>query len=214
MLPQIFDPTGSYPNELLVTTQALSFRVLTHAEVETYFEDRALDVATSALKAWEDSARVSVVSFHLLGFSGQTLERPPKSLFTTEQNKIKDWPAKTSIQDRFSRCVSDFCKRIRLENHGVKESNIMEMFVPIGFDMSKCDELFLRMMSTFGEDRGMVAHTSGKGHIKKAVDPKDEYNTLSSILKALEPIDEEFDRLLYLASSPDAVFTADIDCNI
>jgi hypothetical protein len=78
----------------------------------------------------------------------------------------------------------------------------VEMFIPLGFDMSNCDALFLQTMSTFGEARGTVAHTSGKSHVQKAVDPKDEYTTLLNILSGLEPIDREFDSLLAAAKGP------------
>ncbi|MBZ9766451.1 hypothetical protein LB526_06720 [Mesorhizobium sp. CA6] len=202
LLPSKFDPTGTYKDPLRVTTRALSFRVLTHAEVETYLEDRVLEIATTALDAWETKKFVSVVTFHLIGFSGRATDRPPDTLNTTEQNKIKEWPSKTFIDDRFSKCVSEFHKRVRLENHGVKEKNIMEMFVPIGFDMGKCDAIFLQTMSNFGEARGAVAHTSGKGHVQKAVDPKDEYTTLQKIIASLEVIDVEFDRLLNASKAP------------
>lgn len=203
LLPSKFSPTGSYRDALRVTTRALSFRVLAHAELETYLEDRVLEVATTALQAWENEKFVSVVTFHLIGFSGKTVELPPETLFTTDQNKTKDWATKTAIDNRFSKCVPDFYKRVQFENHGVKEKNIMEMFIPIGFNMSKCDAWFLQTMSTFGEARGAVAHTSGKSHVQKAVDPRDEYNNLLRILASLEPIDEEFDRLLAAASAPE-----------
>lgn len=78
----------------------------------------------------------------------------------------------------------------------------MEMFIPIGFDMTYCDSLFLQTMNTFGESRGVVAHTSGKSHIQKAVDPKDEYTALKNILTWLRSIDGEFDRLLTAAKAP------------
>jgi hypothetical protein len=170
--------------------------------VETYLEDRVLEVATTALQAWETQKFVSVVTFHLIGFSGKTVDLPPEALFTTDQNRMKDWATRTTIDGRFAKCVSDFYKRVQFENHGVKEKNIMEMFVPIGFNMIKCDALFLQTMSTFGEARGSVAHTSGKSHVQKAVDPRDEYANLLKILASLEPIDEEFDRLLIAASAP------------
>ncbi|RWO68555.1 MAG: hypothetical protein EOS17_14650 [Mesorhizobium sp.] len=202
LLPFKFDPTGTYKDPLRVTTRALSFRVLAHAEVETYLEDRVLEVATTALDAWETNKFVSVVTFHLIGFSGRATDLPPETLHTTEQNKVKEWPGKTLIDYRFSKSVSEFQKRIRLENHGVKEKNIMEMFIPIGFDMGKCDAIFLQTMSNFGEARGAVAHTSGKGHVQKAVDPKDEYTTLQKIVDSLELIDIEFDRLLKASKAP------------
>ncbi|MET3577053.1 hypothetical protein ABID19_000068 [Mesorhizobium robiniae] len=202
LLPSKFDPTGSYKDPLRVTTRALSFRVLTHAEVETYFEDRVLEVAATALDAWETNKFVSVVTFHLIGFGGRSTDRPPETLHAIEQNKLKEWPSKTSIDDRFSKCVSEFHKRIKFENHGVKERNIMEMFVPIGFYMGRCDPIFLQTMNNFGEARGAVAHTSGKGHVQKAVDPKDEYTTLQKIIASLETIDAEFDRLLRASKAP------------
>ncbi|MGO7909761.1 hypothetical protein AB9E09_34340 [Rhizobium leguminosarum] len=196
LLPWRFDPTGSYRDPLRVTTRALSFRVLAHAEVETYLEDRVLEIATTALKSWEDSRFVSVATIHLMGFSGKAMELPPSTLFTSDQGKQKDWHTRTAIDDRFARCVSDFQRRVRNENHGVKERNIMEMLVPVGFDMGKCDALFLQSMNSFGEARGAVAHSSGKSHVQKAVDPKSEYEVLQSILTSLLQVDLEFNRIL------------------
>lgn len=204
LLPPQFDPTGTYTDPLQVTTLALSFRVLAHAEVETYLEDRVLEVSTTALEAWETQRFVSVVTFHLIGFSGRTGDLPPETLSTTDPNKLKTWQSRITIDDRFSKCVSDFHYRIRRENHGVKEKNIISLLLPIGFDMSKCDEFFLQMMSTFGEERGTVAHTSGRSHVQKAVDPKGEHTTLVNILEGLKVIDEEFDRLHAACRAPSA----------
>ncbi|RWD50176.1 MAG: hypothetical protein EOS36_30615 [Mesorhizobium sp.] len=204
LLPSKFDPTGSYKDPLRVTTRALSFRVLAHAEVETYLEDRALEIATTALKSWKDSKFVSVVTFHLLGFGGVETSRPPQTLAAPDAQKAKDWPSKVAIDDRLTRCVSGFYYRVSKENHGIKEQNIVDMLIPLGFDMSLCDPLFMQNMSNFGEARGAVAHTSGMAHIKKAIDPKDEYSTLHGILQGLRPIDGEFDRLLRAALPPTA----------
>lgn len=201
LLPSKFDPTGSYKDPLRVTTRALSFRVLSHAEVETYLEDRALEIATTALRSWKESKFVSVVTFHLLGFGGVETGRPPQTLAPPDVQKAKDWPSKIAIDDRLSRCVSGFYHRVSKENHGVKEPNIVDMLIPLGFDMSLCDPLFMQKMSNFGEARGTVAHTSGMAHVKKAIDPKDEYSILKEILESLRPVDREFDRLLR-ASKP------------
>lgn len=187
-----------------MTTRALSFRVLSHAEVETYLEDRALDIATTALKSWKDGKFVSIVTFHLLGFGGVETGRPPQTLEAPDAQKAKDWPSKVAIDDRLTRCVSGFYHRVSKENHGVKEQNIVDMLLPLGFDMSLCDPLFMQKMSNFGEARGSVAHTSGMAHIKKAVDPKDEYLILKDILEGLRPIDDEFDRLLQASRLPSA----------
>ncbi|TRW18074.1 hypothetical protein [Glacieibacterium frigidum] len=199
LLPAKFDPTGLYKDAMRVSTRAMSFRVLCHAEVEAYMEDRVLEISSTALKSWEKMRYVSTTAFHMIGFSGRTLDRPPETLHTEDQNKTKDWLSRVEIHDRFSRCVADYQRRVRKENHGIKEKNIMQMLVPIGFDMTKCDGIFLQAMSTFGEARGTVAHTSGKLHVQKGIDPKGEYSVLLGILKSLEIIDKEMDRLLLSA---------------
>lgn len=201
LLPFRFDPTGYYKHPLRVTTRALSFRVMAHAEVETYLEDRVLEIATTALKAWEDRQFVSPATLHLLAFSGRSFERPPETLQAPDPQRAKDWPSRISLDDRFSKCVSEFHKRVRTENHGVKEKHILDLLLPVGFDVGKCDVLFLQTMNNFGEARGAVAHTSGKSHIQKAVDPKDEFETLRAILANLVSIDLELDRVLQAASA-------------
>jgi len=120
LLPAEFDPTGSYAHPLRTTTCAMSFRVLAHAELESYLEERALEVATAALQAWETRRHVSIVAFHLMGFSGRTGALPPETLYTN-RNNTKDWLAKTKIDDRFSKCVADYNMKIRTKNYGVKE---------------------------------------------------------------------------------------------
>ncbi len=154
LLPIEFDPTGTYTDADRVTACTLFFRVLSHAEVEAYLEDRVLEIATTAKQAWENQRFVSVVSFHLIGFSGMATDKPPETLSTSDPKKAKHWVSRTAIDDRFSKCVSEFHKRVRLENHGIKEKNILEMFIPIGFNMSKCDPLFLQTLTNFGEIKG------------------------------------------------------------
>jgi hypothetical protein len=202
LLPSRFDPTGTYTNAERITARALSFRVLSHAELEACLEDRVLEIATIAKQAWETKKFVSVVAFHLIGFSGLLLDRPPDILSTSDPQQIKNWQGKINIGDRFSKCVTEFHRKVRIENHGIKEKNIMEMFLPIGVSVSKLDPLFLQTLSSFGESRGLVAHTSARAHIRKAVGPKDEYELLKRITKGLESIDEELDRLVVASTPP------------
>lgn len=202
LLPSKFDPTGSYKDPLRVTMRALSFRVLSHAEVETYLEDRTLEIATTALNAWKNKKYVSTVTFHLLGFGGIETTRPPSTLTAPDQQKAKDWPNKVTIDDRLTRCVSSFHHRVQKENHGVKEQNIVDLLIPLGFDMSLCDPAFMLRMNNFGTARGAIAHTSGIAHVKKAIDPKEEYSVLQQIIEDFKALDEEFDRLLH-ASIPE-----------
>lgn len=199
LLPAKFDPTGTYADAERVSTRAVSFRVLIHAEIEAYLEDRVLEIIKTAKVAWEKDRHVSAVTIHILGFSGVNMDRPPETLATNEANRSKDWHTKVVIDDRFSVCASDLYRRISKENHGIKEKHIMAMFIPVGFDMSKCDDAFLQAMNAFGDDRGLVAHTSGV--VRQAVDPRDEFKRVVGLTTALEVIDAELDRLLTSAKS-------------
>jgi hypothetical protein len=49
LLPAPFLLPGSYEDERSVHIRTVSFRVLAHAEIETYFEDRVVEIAKVAL---------------------------------------------------------------------------------------------------------------------------------------------------------------------
>jgi hypothetical protein len=59
LLPNPFDPTGNYVDEAAVRTRTLSFRVLAHAELETYFEDRVVEIAKASWRRWETNRKTS-----------------------------------------------------------------------------------------------------------------------------------------------------------
>jgi hypothetical protein len=57
-LPKRFNRTGTYSPDTL--DRARAFRVLMHAEIESYLEDRVLEAAQKAFAAWHSATRVSV----------------------------------------------------------------------------------------------------------------------------------------------------------
>jgi hypothetical protein len=134
--------------------------VLAHAELETYFESRAIEVAKAAWAAWKKSRHVSRVALRLLAFSGKEMTLPPGSLEAPDPNKSKAWANLLSIDERLERAVSEYVYRVSIENHGIKEKNILSMLLPIGFEHSKLDQLLLTSLNQFGEARGIVAHSS------------------------------------------------------
>ena len=54
-LPRRFDDTGSYSARQF--DRARAFRLLAHAEIESYLEDVAFDAANNAFRVWIDSQR-------------------------------------------------------------------------------------------------------------------------------------------------------------
>ena len=150
LLPAEFDPTGTYEDQHGVSTRALAYRVLAHAEIESFFEDRALEPVSRAQLAWETNRHVSHVALCLVGFSGKEMAPPPHTLEAPTDNKRKAWAALIDIGQRLLPIISTFHYQVRSENHGIKERNLLSMLLPIGVDHGKIDPAFLADMDSFG----------------------------------------------------------------
>nr|WIE92517.1 hypothetical protein P9270_004750 [Mesorhizobium sp. WSM4875] len=204
LLPHKFDPTGSYVQAERVRAKALAFRVLAHAELESYFEDRVVEIAKVALREWKARAYVSRVTLHLLGFSGRDMALPPDTLEPPTENKAKTWSEAIDIAKRLEASVADFVYRTTKHNHGIKEKNVIQMLLPVGFPRDRMDQLLLTALEQFGDDRGLVAHSSGATYVTQSVDPSDEYGRLQNLIRDLHPIDAELNGLLTSAAMPAA----------
>jgi hypothetical protein len=196
LLPAKFDPTGTYDDQDVVSMRALAYRVLAHAEIESYFEDRALEPVSRAQTVWESTRHVSHVALCLLGFSGKEMALPPATLEAPSDNKRKAWPALVDIGQRLLPIISTFHNQVRNENHGVKEKNLLAMLLPIGVAHAKIDPTFLADMESFGALRGQAAHASGRTTARQAVDPEGEQKRVLGLLPGIAAIDAEIDVLL------------------
>jgi hypothetical protein len=196
LLPHKFDATGIYRDEHRVRARALSFRVLAHAEIETYFEDRVVEIAKVAWASWKNRRHLSTAGLHLLAFSGRQMNRPPETKDPPTDNKKKQWAEQVGIDGRLGASISDFIYRMENENHGIKEKNVLSMLLPVGCECDKIDGLLLATLSQFGADRGAAAHSSTAKHLTIAIDPKDEYDRVARIISDLGPIDAELDAIL------------------
>lgn len=200
LLPAVFDPTGNYAERDRIGTTALSFRVLAHAEIETYFEDRVVEIAKAALNAWKSKQHVSRTALYLVAFSGNEMARPPDTLTAPNDNKRKTWPDLLDIQARLEKASSEFIGRVLKENHGIREKNILAMLIPIGVD-SNIDNVLVTNLDNLGQRRGEAAHSSTSSQVRQGVDPKDEYERVTLILAGLGPVDSELDKLLLQATA-------------
>jgi hypothetical protein len=185
-LPDI-NPTGYYNDRKLALTTA--YRMLAHAEIEYYLEARAWGVVLNAKKAWDEVGKPSRILIALLAFSGQLMETPPTSLTPLKANKVVN-PDKIKLDNKLVLAVNCF-KRVIEQNHGLKESNILSLFLPIGIDSNDLDSVFLATMNTFGEQRGLVAHSSATFYrMLQPLDPANELNIISQIITGLAELDE------------------------
>lgn len=178
-----------------LSIRALSYRVLSHAEIEQYLEDRADEVARAADASWKDRRHVSETTLCLLAFSGQQLARVPSTL-KPPPNKQQDWSELVKPDKRLSHAITQFTRYARRENHGIKEENALALLLPIGLRADEIDELLLAEMNDFGTKRGSAAHASVAGHVTAGVNPFDEVAQVGRILEGLEIVDQKLDRLL------------------
>lgn len=195
LLPDPFEETGLYEDQEKVATSALAYRVLSHAEIEAYFEDRAIEVVNKARLAWENSSHISRVSLCLMAFSGRTMALPPDSLEPPNDNKRRIWPELLDIDKRLKPVFTDYNTYVRIENHGIKEKNLLSILLPIGIEHSSLDPAFLVEIDSFGSLRGHTAHTSSRAAVRRAVDPKEEFNRVESLIVGIQAIDTLLDEL-------------------
>lgn len=197
LLPAEFTDTGQYgDSQDRVETSALAYRVLCHAEIETYFEDRSLEAMSRAREAWDASRFVSHITLCLLAFSGKEMKAPPDSLEAPSDNLKRSWPALLDIGEKLVPAMTEFYKLVRKDNHGIKEKNLLALLLPIGIDHKQLDPIFLTEIDQYGSLRGMAAHTSSRSAVRQAVDPAEESRRIDNLLPGIAAIDGLVEALL------------------
>ena len=190
-LPRKFSEINEYSERQLALTFA--YRVFAHAEIESYLEDRVWDTVLTAKKIWDNQGKASGVLLCVIAFSGQEMEAPPDTLTPLKgkknlpEDKLKI-TKKIDIAIRFFKSVID-------QNHGIKETNLLKLLLPIGIDSDDLDQVWLANMNTFGEERGEIAHSSGI-KTKKTPNPADELERVKQIIQELEKVDQLITNLL------------------
>ena len=194
LLPMRFNRSGRYSRQ--VVTKTLAYRVLVHAEIEAYLEDRAWDTALTAAKAWKEKNRVSKIILALLAFSGRLMEKPPDSIYPEQPSQSDKWDEKTKLSKKIDLAISDF-HRVLEQNHGIKEENIMGMLLPIGVDCDDLDIVLLADLNSYGQSRGVVAHSASQAYrTTQQIDPKEELKKVTTLVGDLVSIDAVLNKLI------------------
>jgi hypothetical protein len=194
LLPKRFDPTGSYSERVL--TRARGFRVLSHAEVEAYLEDRVSHVANSALQKFRMDSRPRAPLLALLAFSGLQMSTPAPSVQPPNASRGINWQSRISVRNNIERAAASFQEAVR-KNNGIKEKNFLRLVIPIGLDPSNLSQSFLLDLDNFGNIRGTLAHQSASSHrTQQQLDPLTEWNTILRLLLDLRTVDEQLTGLI------------------
>ena len=182
-LPKRFNKTGTYSSDTL--DRARAFRVLMHAEIESYLEDRVLEAARKTFAAWRSAGRASVPLTALLASFDTSKPKFPHELGATP-----------FVQTRVGGICAQFEARVR-ENHGIRSRDVLALLLTIGVDDGKIDQAWLATIDGFGSARGDAAHQSGvRSRVKYQIDPQSDYNTVQVILDGLKALDQELTRLV------------------
>lgn len=183
LLPGKFDPTGTYRGAERAHLRAISFRILVHAEIESFIEDRAHQLFDEAWNAWKNHRAPSRVLSALLAFSGQSMPTPPSRLGSQGKKDYDD------INGLLSRAKKYWKDNVYKNNNGVKEANVLALLLPLGIDGGDFDTTLLADLTSFGGSRGAVAHKSSVG-VTTYADPKSEYDQANQLVTALASIDK------------------------
>lgn|SRR5690606_10252152 len=186
MLPSRFSPTGSYTDRQL--DRARGYRVLVHAEIESYLEDVAREAVTAAIRQWNSSKKPSMilVAFLAAYHSGWDAESD------ISDNEVIKWAkSRSRVKDAVNEAVNlaqkQYVKLVR-DNHGVKEKNFKRLILPLGVDIEELDRTWLTNLDSFGANRGETAHKTKRA--SGQINPEDEYKTVRELLEGLRELDE------------------------
>lgn len=166
-LPKKVNPLGSYTKEEEDNIRAYS--LLTHAELEYYFEEISKKKVDDALKKWLANKKYnSPILLSLCCFIEHT-DRVKKE--TTLDNKIRQ------IVGRYRETIKN--------NNGIKENNIRNILIPIGIVESDMNKTWLNTLNSFGQTRGHIAHTCASA-VPNHNDIKNDMQNILADLKTLD----------------------------
>lgn len=178
-LPDPFDPIGVYPDQSRVQANARAFLVLSHAEVESFLEDWAKEIASAAKAVWTTKQRVSSPLAFLLAASTETITVPDEFI------AAEDAPYK--LDQKVNKAFTKYFKQLK-DNNGVKEKNLLAIYMPLGLPSSAISPTLLPNLDAFGSDRGTHAHHSASA-VRTPLDPETEYKRVQNVLTDLRDLD-------------------------
>lgn len=181
-LPAVFDPLGQYSNPDHVQAHVRAFLLLAHAEVESFLEDWAKDIARAAERVWNGSGRATLPLVYLFSTHGERISVPDSGAVQSK----KDMQQKLS--EAAVKLFQTFYKHVN-DNNGIKEANALSLLAPLGVPAAAFGATLLPNLSSFGALRGEHAHRAARA-VTSVLDPETEFNRASDLCKDLEVLDE------------------------
>lgn len=166
---------------------ARGYRLLVHAEIESYLEDMSRNSITDAIRKWKVNRHpsrqlISFISCYHSSWS-PTDNESNEIILQIAKSRIN---AKESVEKVIDLAQKQFTTKLK-NNHGIKEENLHLLIVPIGIDLSDLDQNWIANLDNFGAQRGAIAHNQKK--TSDTINPSDEYANVQRILIGLKELD-------------------------
>lgn len=181
-LPRVFNLLGQYSRPTQVQARTRAFLVLSHAELESYLEGWAKDIARKCESVWESTGRIPPPLAVLLLTSVHRAPVADKLATTTEREMPE------LVKGLIKKRLQEFYMHIR-DNHGVKEKNVLAMYLPLGAPNSAFGSTLLPNLDSFGSLRGEYAHNSAKA-VRAVPDPEVEFRRVNDLLDEIKVFDQ------------------------
>ncbi|EKN3498303.1 HEPN domain-containing protein [Yersinia enterocolitica] len=178
------DPTVIFDQDHL-----RAFRLLCHAETEAFLEAKAEDICKKEHSSWKSGGIpsdivINLIATHYSGYNELDFSQKDFKPLTTKQLVNGD---RGLTLDVTQKAISSYYHILK-NNHGVKEKNFKNLFLPLGFTSNDYSEEWLRSLDSFGLLRGTSAHTSATT-VQQPLNPSDEKTIIVDVIKGLQSLD-------------------------
>jgi hypothetical protein len=168
-------PSGTYTQTQEILIRA--FTVLSHAELEHYFESRCREIVV----AYQNGTNIT---------SGAMIRSRLVQYFSVK-NQVNFTP--------YNYVHISICKaydQMIISNNGIKESNLFKLLWPLGIDGSMIPSTLLPDLDSYGSRRGALVHNGLHYSIQFVLDPLNEISAIDRLLQDIFTFDAELDKLL------------------
>ncbi|BEN01363.1 hypothetical protein SMETH2_14940 [Serratia marcescens] len=177
------DPTQIFDQDII-----RAFILLTHAETEDYFESLARKVCTAEYINWKNNGTpsdivINLIATHYSGWDKLDCTIKEYKPLTDQQIKKSGGGVTLAATEKAYGAYN----HILNTNHGIKENNFRNMFIPLGITDRDYNETWLLSLNTFGQIRGSVAHSSK--NVQQLLNPSDEKKTIIDVIEGTMLLD-------------------------
>jgi hypothetical protein len=171
------NPLGVYTDRQVDAT--LAFRLLAHAELESCIEDLAAATLKRSLLEYETRR---VIGKPLLAVCATYDGKTPRDSYSQSED------LSAIVRDAVTRHYGVIAR-----NHGIRESNLVRLLLPLGLEQSDLDPKWLADIDSFGSRRGDAAHRSIGS--QRPPDPVQERSDVTVLVDGLAAVDRLLRRL-------------------